>query len=264
MLTVMTFNLRFDNPRDGKNAWPHRREAAAALIRSHAPHPLGTQEGLAPQLEELQAALPDYAAFGRSRADPHQDEHCRVFYRPDTLRLRRHGDFWLSETPEAIGSITAAWGNTMPRMVTWGEFEPVGGGAPFTYLNTHLDHASPLARERAAEQIVRFIQGQSVVPPVILGGDLNAAPGSRPLRILTGEIPVGNMVSPLRDSYSLAGGTGEGEATFHGFTGRGQERIDYVLVDPRFRVTGCEVLSETVDGHWVSDHFPVVVMVDRG
>jgi endonuclease/exonuclease/phosphatase family metal-dependent hydrolase len=262
MLTVMTFNLRYDNAGDGENAWPHRREAAAALIRAHSPDLLGTQEGLAPQLEELQARLPGYAAHGRSRADPRQDEHCRVFYRTATLRLRRHGDFWLSETPEVIGSITAAWGNTMPRMVTWGEFEPVGGGAPFTFVNTHLDHASPLARERAAAQIVRFLRELSVIQPVIVGGDLNSVPGSLPLKILTGEVPVDDAASPLRDSYCLAGGTGEGRATFHGFTGRGEERIDYLLVDPRFRVTQCDVLEAPVEGRWVSDHFPVVAALD--
>jgi endonuclease/exonuclease/phosphatase family metal-dependent hydrolase len=262
MLTVLTLNLRFDNPGDGEHAWPHRREVVGKLLRAQAPLLLGTQEGLADQLEELQAQLPGYAAFGMARGSPEQDEHCRVYYRAEALRLRRQGDFWLSETPDQPGSRAESWGNGFPRMVTWGEFEPVDGGAPFTFLNTHLDHASPAARERAAEQIVRFLRQPDVVHPAILCGDLNAAPDSRPLQLLLGAEPVDGEPSFLRDTYRLSGGTGSGPATFHGFTGRGTERIDYILVEPPLRAARCEVLDQPVDGHRVSDHFPVRAVLE--
>jgi endonuclease/exonuclease/phosphatase family metal-dependent hydrolase len=196
MLTVLTLNLRFDNPGDGQHAWPHRREAVGNLLRAQAPLLLGTQEGLADQLEELQAQLPGYASFGMARGSPEQDEHCRVFYLTNALRLRRHGDFWLSETPDQPGSRTESWGNGFPRIATWGEFEPIEGGAPFTFLNTHLDHASPVARERAAEQIVRFLRQPDVAPPAIVCGDMNAAPDSLPLRLLLGAGRPPSTASP--------------------------------------------------------------------
>jgi endonuclease/exonuclease/phosphatase family metal-dependent hydrolase len=262
MLTVITLNLRFDTPRDGLHAWPHRREAVGDLLRAHAPDLIGTQEGLAAQLEELQAELPGYHSFGTGRGSPGQDEHCRVFYRADRLRLRRHGDFWLSETPQEAGSVTQRWGNSFPRMVTWGEFEPVDGGAPFTVLNTHLDHESAVARERGAEQIVRFLRQPEALHPAIVGGDLNATPGSRPMQILLGEVPVDGAASPLRDAYRLSGGAGNGEPTYHDFTGHGTERIDYILVELPIRATRFEVLSQPVNGHWVSDHFPVLAALE--
>src|SRR5712691_2885494 len=262
MLTVITLNLRFNTPRDGVHAWPHRREAVGDLLRAHAPDLIGTQEGLAGQLKELQAELPGYHSFGTGRGSPGQDEHCRVFYRSDALRLRRHGDFWLSETPEQAGSVTQSWGNSFPRMVTWGEFEPVDGGAPFSFLNTHLDHASPLARERGAEQIVRFLRQPEIVHPAIVCGDLNAPPDGRPLQILHGEVPVDGAASPLRDTYLLSGGAGNGEPTYHDFTGHGTERIDYILVEPPIRATRFEVLNQPVEGRWVSDHFPVLAALE--
>jgi hypothetical protein len=40
-----------------------------------------------------------------------------VFYRKDRLRVRVSGNFWLSDTPHAPGSIT--WGHPIPRMVPW-------------------------------------------------------------------------------------------------------------------------------------------------
>jgi len=32
-LRVMTFNIRYDNPGDGVNAWPNRKDWVASLIR---------------------------------------------------------------------------------------------------------------------------------------------------------------------------------------------------------------------------------------
>jgi endonuclease/exonuclease/phosphatase family metal-dependent hydrolase len=261
MLTVISFNLRYDTPKDGPNAWPHRRSAVAALLQKHAPHLIGTQEGLALQLDELGESLPGYAAFGSGRRGPREDEHCRVFYRTDSLKLRRHGDFWLSDTPDQVGGISGSWGNTLPRMATWAEFERTTDGACFTFLNTHLDHASAVARERGAQQIVRFLRRADTPHPVILAGDLNADPGSVPLKLLTGELPVDASPSLLRDAYRLSGGQGNGEPTFHGFTGEGRERIDYVLVEAPHRVTRYARLDETVSDRWVSDHFPVLAVV---
>jgi endonuclease/exonuclease/phosphatase family metal-dependent hydrolase len=262
MLTVITFNLRFDNPKDGPHAWPHRREAVGALLRACAPDLIGTQEGLAAQLEELQAELPGYHSFGMGRGNPGQDEYCRVFYRPDRLRLRRQGDFWLSEMPQQAGNITQSWGNSFPRMVTWGEFEPVDGGAPLTFLNTHLDHESAVARERGAEQIARFSRQPEVVHPAIVGGDLNAAPDSRPLQILLGEVPVDGAAAEEIGVAQWARGARSGEPTFHGFTGHGNERIDYLLAEPPVRAARFEVFNQPVDGHWTSDHFPVLAALE--
>lgn len=261
-LTVMSFNLRYDNPQDGQNAWPHRRSAVVALLREHAPHLIGTQEGLAHQLAELEESLPGYGAFGSGRRGPKEDEHSRVLYRTDSLKLRRHGDFWLSDTPDVVGSISEDWGNTLPRMATWGEFERSSDGGRFTFLNTHLDHASPAARERGARQIVRFLRPPEIAHPVILAGDLNAGPDSIPLKTLTGELPVDDSLSRLRDSYHPSGGQGAGRPTFHGFNGMGRERIDYVLVETPLRVTRYTVLDALVKERWVSDHHPVLATVE--
>ena len=68
-LTVMTLNMRYDNPEDGANNWRFRRERIAELIRSEAVDLLGTQEVLANQFDDLQALLPGYRAVGVGRED---------------------------------------------------------------------------------------------------------------------------------------------------------------------------------------------------
>src|SRR5688500_4995548 len=66
---VTSFNLRYDTPNDGANAWPHRRDWVAGLIRFHALDAVGVQEALATQLGDLDARLPGFARVGVGRAD---------------------------------------------------------------------------------------------------------------------------------------------------------------------------------------------------
>ena len=54
---VMTWNLRYDNPGDGPDAWPNRREAVLAALRWHRPDLLCIQEGLAHQVDFLKESL---------------------------------------------------------------------------------------------------------------------------------------------------------------------------------------------------------------
>jgi endonuclease/exonuclease/phosphatase family metal-dependent hydrolase len=66
-LKVMSFNLRYDKPDLGKNAWTVRKDAVAALIAHYAPDIIGTQEGKAHQLLDLHRLLPDYQSIGYDR-----------------------------------------------------------------------------------------------------------------------------------------------------------------------------------------------------
>ncbi len=115
-LRVMTFNLRFASLQK-PNAWPDRRPVMRHLIDQEAPDIMGTQEGLYAQLRDLAADLPAYEWIGLGRAGGSRDEHCAIFFRRDRFEPVGFDHFWLSDTPNVIGSIT--WGHTYIRMVTW-------------------------------------------------------------------------------------------------------------------------------------------------
>ncbi|MEK7854598.1 MAG: endonuclease, partial [Acidobacteriota bacterium] len=53
-LRVMTFNIRYNEPRDGVNAWPNRKQKVADVIRFHKADLVGVQEALIGQLEDLE------------------------------------------------------------------------------------------------------------------------------------------------------------------------------------------------------------------
>jgi hypothetical protein len=117
-LRVMTFNIRYDNPADGEDAWPKRRTKAASMIRFHRADLVGLQEALRGQIADLEAALPELGWFGTGRSAQRDGEHCAVLFRKDRLEVLDQGTFWLSETPDLAGS--RSWDAALPRIVTWG------------------------------------------------------------------------------------------------------------------------------------------------
>lgn len=105
-LHVMTFNLRFASD-EQPHSWPQRRPVMAELFRLEQPTLISTQEGLYPQLRDIDDDLPDhYAWVGEGRLGGSRDEFMAIFF--DTRRLEpvEFDHFWLSDTPEVVGSNT--------------------------------------------------------------------------------------------------------------------------------------------------------------
>lgn len=257
-LCVMTYNLRFasTNP---PNAWPQRRPLMRELLQSVAPDLIGTQEGLYWQLKELAADLPGYEWIGLGRDGGSRGEFMAIFYRSARLEPLEFDHFWLSDTPEVIGS--ASWGNRLNRMVTWAKFRDRRTGAEFYCFNTHFDHQSQPSREKSAELVRRRVAALPTRLPVLLLGDFNAAAGNnRAYDILTAD-------GFFTDSW-LAARTrdGEGLGTFNDFKrvptdGR---RIDWILVRGDVQVERAAILPFQRNGQFPSDHCPVVAWVRLG
>ena len=102
-LTVMTYNLKYASP-SGPNAWPVRRPLVREVIQQIAPDVFGTQEGLYAQLKDIAADLPDYDWIGLGRESGSRGEFAAVFYRKARFEPLAFEHFWLSDTPEVIGS----------------------------------------------------------------------------------------------------------------------------------------------------------------
>ena len=93
-LTVLTMNVRYDNPEDGENNWRFRRERVGELICSQQVDLLGTQEVLSNQYDDLRAELPAYASVGVGREDgARAGEFNAIFYRTERFELLDSGTF---------------------------------------------------------------------------------------------------------------------------------------------------------------------------
>lgn len=250
-LRVMTFNLRYASP-DGPHAWPVRRPLVAGVLRDHAPDLIGTQEGLWGQLNEIAEDAPEYAWIGLGREGGSRGEFMAVFYKRARLEALAFDHFWLSETPERVGSL--AWGATLPRMVTWVRLRDRASGREFVCCNTHFDHRSQLAREKSGALLAERIATQWADDALLLLGDFNAEPLDAP--------PYATLrAAGLSDAWEVAAEHSELSGTFHGFSGpsAGQSRIDWVLFRGPFRSARAAVVADGQDGEYPSDHFPVVV-----
>lgn len=251
-MRVMTFNLRYASKKT-PNSWPERRPVTKALLKKQAPDLIGTQEGLEPQLKDIDADLgPAYTRFGRGREKDGGGEHSAFYYRADRFELLSHGDFWFADTPDVPGII--AWGAQLPRLATWGELRDKATGKTFFAFNCHFDHASEEAREKSAELLrdrINKIAGNSAV---ILTGDFNeCAMESKPYSILTGD-------KALTDTWPLAAEKGNDVNSFHGYDPiqHDGKRIDWVLFRGNAKVARTAVDTFSIGGQYPSDHFPVV------
>jgi len=253
-LHIITYNIRFNNPDDGVNAWPNRSNQVSALLAFHQADVFGLQEALIGQIEDIQAKLPEMKWIGVGRDDGKKSgEFSPLFYNSEKFEALNKGWFWLSETPEKPG---LGWDAACNRICTWVLLKERKAGTQFLVFNTHFDHKGDQARIESAKLILEKIKEiNSEKLPVILTGDFNLTPDQRPITLITKE---------LYDSKTISKETPYGPSgTFNGFDFNSllQDRIDFIFVNDQIEVKQYGVLSDSKDKRYPSDHLPVFVNI---
>lgn len=252
-LKVMTFNLRYLNVHDpSPHTWEERRPVVKACIESESPDLIGTQEGVYEQIKAIDADQPDYNWIGLGRSGGSRGEYTAVFYRPDRLEPLEYDYFWLSDTPNVIGSVT--WGHKCQRMVTWVRFRDLSNNQQFYFWNTHFDHDSQSAREKAAELVLQRVQALKTPLPVVLVGDFNAAAR----RNMSYDI----LTAPeaFTDTWFSATQRPEEDfATYHGYKSPTPDgaHIDWILTRGPITAQETHIVTFQQNNQYPSDHFPV-------
>lgn len=259
-IKVMSFNIRYGTASDGENHWDKRKEFLIDTIKAFDPDLLGTQETLGFQRDLLAEKLSGYAVEGVGRDDgKEKGEMMALYYRKDRFEKLDGGHFWLSESPEKIGS--KSWDSSLPRMVTWVKLKDLKNptAKPIAFFNTHFDHRGPQARLESAKLIRKKISERSGDCRVILTGDFNADAGSEPYQALfAGED------APVVDAFRKKNPEKKAdEGTFSGFKASEVKgaRIDWVGCTKGFEVLRCEIDRTTKDGRTPSDHFPILAVL---
>lgn len=258
-INVMTFNLRYNTPNDGDNAWPQRKENVANLVRFHQVDLLGVQEALKEQMDDLSHLLPEFSSIGVGRDDGRaKGEFSAILFRPTCFTLLQQGTFWLSTTPEQPGSI--GWDAAITRVCTWGKFKDHRTGKVFFLFNTHFDHVGETARFESAKLILKKMNALATMDPIILTGDFNSNETSLVYQTLTART---NENVSLLDTRLISQLPHYGPMwTFHGFgTVAVRPMIDYIFVNARFTVLRHGTIAESIEGRYASDHLPVIAEV---
>ena len=254
-IKVMTFNIRYAS-NFGANSWPKRRSGVAQVIQEKKADLIGTQEGLHHQLLYMDKELKNHKWIGVGREGGNKGEFMAIFYRTDRFKPLETSHFWLSDTPEVVGS--ASWGNSVKRMVTWVRFRDLKTNKEFYFWNTHFDHRSQPSREKSAQLIINRVDALKTKLPVILVGDFNAvAKANRAYDTLTGQ-------GAFKDSFDTAKEkVNAGWNTFNSFrkTEKGKRRIDWVLTLGPMQVDRTEIVLFKGFKQIPSDHQPVTAQL---
>ena len=258
-LNVMTFNIRFNNPGDSLNAWPYRADKAISQVLFHQVHLMGVQEALHEQMLDMEKGLKKFKWAGVARKDGKQKgEYSAIFYDTTRLRLLETATFWLSESPDSIGK--KGWDAAFERIVTWAKFRDLQTKKVFYHFNTHFDHIGKIARKESAKLLLSQITRIAGKNPVVVTGDFNAQPMDEPIRVL---LEPGNR-DRLTDTKEISSNPHYGpEGTFNAFGPKEihDHPIDYIFIKNGIRVLQHASLSQTWQGRFSSDHFPVLAVL---
>lgn len=262
-VTLMTFNLRYENDREtGKRAWRNRVVGIIDMLVKEKVEILGIQEGQHGQVADIRASMPDFGFEGVGRTDGEKrGEYTGIFYRKDRFELdpNHHGTFWLSDTPEKPGS--KSWGNSYPRMATWVRLLDRSSGQALWVVNTHFDHMNQESRDKGVRLIVKKLMAMNQAgEPSVVMGDFNATERNTAVRYLSESHP-GIGFEGMRETYDALNAGEKKRGTLHFWMNdvNRQWKVDHIFVSKKAKILESKIVRSGEP--YLSDHFPVKARV---
>ena len=252
-IKIISYNIRYNNPNDGKDIWENRRETITDFIEKEAPDFLGLQEVNFPQIQYLNSNLINYSFIGVGRDDGKtRGEFSPIYFNESKYNLLLSNTFWLSKTPE---NISVGWDAAMERICTYGLFKQKNDGSKVWVFNTHFDHIGNVAREKSVDLILSKIKDLTKdKDQIIITGDFNLSEDSVPIKKLQNFY---NDVNIKMDNKSKFYGT------FNNFKidNNYNNRIDYIFYKNFDLIKSSHLHIKTDQGRWASDHHPVIAIL---
>lgn len=247
----MSYNVKYATEAQ-PNSWGERKGMIRDLIQRESPDLIGTQECLYVQVCDILEMMPEYDWIGLGREGGSKGEYSAIFFKKERFRVLEYNHFWLSDTPNVIGSTT--WGHITTRMVTWARLVDLQTNQQFYHVNTHFDHVSSIARVKSAQLIIQKLAKFDSNLPIILTGDFNVDMNTEPYGILLNK-------GSFLDAWNMTNHkVNETLGTFNDFQDPqgGIERIDWILVKGNVKVESARIIADCPNGRFPSDHFPII------
>lgn len=254
-ISVLSFNIRYDNPNDGSNNWESRKEGVVSLIEKINPDLIGIQEALYNQIVFLDENLKDLNYTGVGRDDGIKEgEFSAVFYNKNKFDLLESNTFWLSDNPGKPG---IAWGACCNRIVTWAKFKIKSKEDIFYHFNTHFDHQSKNARVNSSKLLAGKISEIASDLPVVITGDFNCTSNSEEFQLLIESLSLINTRDLFEDNLSQ-----NHDFTFNGF-GNFHDKIviDHIIINNKFSADSYKIIYDKFNNKYISDHYPVLAKI---
>lgn len=247
VLSVGTFNVRYNDPNDGENAWPHRKDFVFEIIRSNEIGVWGLQEILSG--DQFEDFINEFSEDFGFVIRPDRDQHDIIIYDKTLWKLIDKGFSYEMEPP----------GYWQPAYVIWARLYHISTGLEFTFANTHLDGS--LEQIKSARKFL-----ESLEKPLILFGDFNSFPVLNPYN---DELP---GMDVMKEGNFLIDVFGQLHKNNRQTSGCGFEptcpdltfdaRIDWIMADQRFKTLSSEIMIVRKNEKNPSDHFPTVAEIE--
>ena len=249
-IKTCTYNIRYDNLGDTNWGWAQRCEHILNMIKRENFDVLGVQEALPHQLKSLQT-IDTYSFFGISRdGDAKKDEYNGIFYKKDRFDKIDCGYFWLSKTPNEPSFYDGAG---CRRICVWVMLLDKITNKKIVFSVTHLDNELEEARIYGGNLILEKLSPYYKNYPFILMGDFNS---------FTTDTIYKNMCNIFDEVKVLCNFTSKGtftsDADFCVNSKAEELEIDFIFINNLINVKDVNILRDSFNGKYISDHFPVV------
>ena len=255
-LKVASYNIEYQHDSQvTDNFWSNRKILVKNMFDKYAFDIVGVQEPYYSQLQDMVGLLPNYAYIGKSvygNTTTDKQLSVNIFYKKSRIEKIKWDSFWFSDTPTVPG---AAWGAGQWRICTWAFVRDKLTNKEFYFFSVHLDFTGTESRTKSVSLLLDTIPKIAKGYPAILTGDFNFSQHDQYYpQLLSRNI--------LKDTYTLAETrNNENKGTLNGYdiNQKSNNRIDHILVNTSepIRVNKWNILTDTFDGKFASDHFPV-------
>ena len=246
-MRIMSFNIRCTNV--GSDSWEDRIGIVSQTMLESEADSIGVQEATPEWMNTLKETIGDkyaYVGVGRDDGDD-EGEYSAVFYLKDKYTVVDSGTFWLSETPDVP---SRGWDAACIRLCTWVHLENKETGEQYVHMNSHFDHVGISARKNSVDMIIERAK-QFTDIPVVFTADMNVVEGSDNYNQFITSDYFDDTKYHAPDSMSYC--------TYHDTKPQLHKGdvIDYVMINDGFEALTYKVVTEGIDGRFVSDHYPI-------
>ena len=246
-MRIMSFNIRCANV--GKDTWEDRIGIVSQTMLESEADSIGVQEATPEWMATLKETVGEkyaYVGVGRDDGD-NEGEYSAVFYLKDKYDVVDSDTFWLSETPDKP---SFGWDAACRRVCTWVQLKDKETGKQYVHMNTHFDHVGISARKNSVEMIIDKAKTFTDIP-VVFTADMNVVQGSTNYNqfVDSGYFRDTKFAAPDSMNYCTYHDT---KPDMHK-----DDVIDYVMINDGFDALTYRVVTEGVDGRFVSDHYPI-------
>jgi endonuclease/exonuclease/phosphatase family metal-dependent hydrolase len=240
-LKVVSFNIRNADDADGHSI-EERAPRLASVIGKRLPDVIGIQE-YKPRWEEHfeKYFLSEYEIFNKYRCDE-KPEAAPILWKKGMFECLDKGYFWLSDTPEVM---SRGWDvKPYKRYCEYVILRSASDGVTFTFMNTHFGFSDD-CQVKSARLIHEYAEKISDYPTFVTG-DFNMTPDS---------LGYGEMTKHFTDLNAAL--DNDTRSTYHGYNPERypSTHIDYCFFRAGVKPVSRELIDDTVDGKYPSDHY---------